>query len=99
MKKLKTIKDIIYNNPRADKQDKGSDDKIENELKRKMLYDDFIKKCRDACRPNITKKQMYNQSIKLNLSKDIIKVILKKLKYNTLDEYVNNKLQEELSKK
>lgn len=42
---------------------------------------------------------MYNQSIKLNLSKDIIKVILKKLKYNSLDEYVNNKLQEELSKK
>lgn len=41
---------------------------------------------------------MHNQTIKLNLSKDIIKVILKKLKYNSLDEYVNNKLQEELSK-
>lgn len=100
MKKLKKIRDIIYNNPRADKQDSGGwDDKIEKEIKDKMLYDDFMKKCRDACRPNITKKQMYNQSIKLNLSKDIIKVILKKLKYNSLDEYVNNKLQEELSKK
>lgn len=41
---------------------------------------------------------MHNQTIKLNLSKDIIKIILKKLKYNSLDEYVNNKLQEELSK-
>lgn len=56
MKKLKTIKDIVYNNPRIDKQDKGSDDEIENELKKKMLYDDFMKKCYYACRPNINKK-------------------------------------------
>ena len=56
MKKLKKIIDTIYNNPRADRQSKGSDDKIEKEIKDKMLYDDFMKKCRNACRPNINKK-------------------------------------------
>jgi hypothetical protein len=57
MKKLKKIRDIIYNNPRADKQDGASaDDKIEKETKNNMLYDDFMKKCRNACRPNINKQ-------------------------------------------
>jgi hypothetical protein len=36
-KSFKQIRDIIYNNPRADKQDK--DDKIEDENKRMTLYD------------------------------------------------------------
>ena len=48
MKKLKTIKDIIYNNPRADKQDKNMDDKIEKEIKSKMLFDDLKKKMKTA---------------------------------------------------
>jgi len=57
MKKLKKIRDIIYNNPRADKQnDDSANDKIEKETKNSILYDDFMKKCRNACRPNINKQ-------------------------------------------
>ena len=48
MKKLKTIKDIIYNNPRADKQGSDWDDKIEKETKSKMLYDDLKKRMKNA---------------------------------------------------
>ena len=48
MKKLKTIKDIIYNNPRADKQDSDWDDTIEKETKSKMLYDDLKKRMKNA---------------------------------------------------
>ena len=48
MKKLKTIKDIIYNNPRADKQDNDTDDKIEKEIKSKMLFDDLKKRMKTA---------------------------------------------------
>ena len=58
MKKLKKIKDIIYNNPRADKQNNDDEDnKIEKETKNSMLYDNFMKKCRNACRPNINKQK------------------------------------------
>ena len=38
-KSFKQIRDIIFNNPRADKQDKDNDDKIEDENKRMTLYD------------------------------------------------------------
>lgn len=48
MKKLKTIKDIIYNNPRADKQDNDSDADIEKEIKNKMLFDDLKIRMRNA---------------------------------------------------
>jgi hypothetical protein len=41
---------------------------------------------------------MNNQSIKLKLSKDIIQIILKKLKYKSLDDYINDILQREISK-
>jgi len=39
-KSFKQIRDIIYNNPLADRQDKDNDDKIEDENKRMTLYDD-----------------------------------------------------------
>ena len=39
-KSFKQIRDIIYNNPRADRQDKDNDDKIEDENKRMTLYDE-----------------------------------------------------------
>jgi hypothetical protein len=39
-KSYKQIRDIIYNNPRADRQDKSTDDKIEDKNKRMTLYDD-----------------------------------------------------------
>jgi len=41
---------------------------------------------------------MYSQSIKIQLDKELIAVILKKLKYRNLDEYVNDKLKQESSK-
>ena len=41
-KSFKQIRDIIYNNPRADRQDKDNDDKIEDENKRLTLYDETI---------------------------------------------------------
>jgi hypothetical protein len=45
-KSFKQIRDIIYNNPRADRQDKGNDDKIEDENKRATLYDETIREKR-----------------------------------------------------
>ena len=39
-KSFKQIRDTIYNNPRADRQDKDNDDKIEDENKRMTLYDE-----------------------------------------------------------
>ena len=39
-KSFKQIRDTIYNNPRADRQDKDKDDKIEDENKRLTLYDE-----------------------------------------------------------
>ena len=48
MKSYKQIKDIIYNNPRADKQSVDSDKSEEDKIKNKMLYDDVIKRMKDA---------------------------------------------------
>ena len=48
MKSYKQIRDIIYNNPRADRQSIDSDDKEEEKIKDKMLYDDVIKRMKDA---------------------------------------------------
>jgi hypothetical protein len=48
MKTYKQIRDIIYNNPRADKQNKGWDEKEEGRMKDKMLYDDLIKRMSSA---------------------------------------------------
>ena len=39
-KSYNLIRDIFYNNPRADRQDKSTDDKIEDKNKRMTLYDD-----------------------------------------------------------
>jgi hypothetical protein len=48
MKSYKQIRDIIYNNPRADRQSIGDDDKEEEKVKEKMLYDDVVKRMKDA---------------------------------------------------
>jgi hypothetical protein len=42
---------------------------------------------------------MYSQTIKIKLDKDIIQVILKKLRYNSLDDYINDLLQKEIKSK
>jgi hypothetical protein len=39
-KSFKQIRDIIYNNPRADRQDKSNDDETVDKNKRMTLYDD-----------------------------------------------------------
>ena len=38
-KPKKTIKDIVANNPRYDRQTLGSDDEVEERIRGKMLYD------------------------------------------------------------
>ena len=48
MKTYGQFRDIIYNNPRADKQIKGWDDKEEEKVKDKMLYDNLIKRMSSA---------------------------------------------------
>jgi len=41
---------------------------------------------------------MYSQNIKISLEKDIVNALLKKLKYKSLDEYVNKKLKQDILK-
>ena len=41
---------------------------------------------------------MYNQNIKIKMDRGIVEAILKKLKVKNLEEYINNKLKEELNK-
>lgn len=38
-KPKKTIKDIVANNPRYDRQTRGSDDEVEERIRGRMLYD------------------------------------------------------------
>jgi len=53
MKTYKEIRDIVYNNPRADKQAKGTwDDQKKKEIMDKMLYDDVRKRMKDAYQRN-----------------------------------------------
>ena len=42
--------------------------------------------------------QDYKVSVSLPLSKDLIKRVLKRTQFRTLDEYVNAKLQEDLER-
>jgi hypothetical protein len=58
MKTYKKIRDIIYNNPRADKQDKGWDDKEEERIKDKMLYDNLIKRMSSAYQKRTREKKI-----------------------------------------
>ena len=58
MKTYKEIKDIIFNNPRADKKNVDVDDKAEKQIKDKMLYDDVIKRMKDAFKRRKRKKKI-----------------------------------------
>ena len=60
-KSFKQIRDIIYNNPRADRQDKDNDDKIEDENKRLTLYDE-----------NDTKMKMIDRIIRAYQAKKLM---------------------------
>ena len=41
---------------------------------------------------------MYSQNIKISLEKDIVNALLKKLKYKSLDEYMYEKLKQDILK-
>jgi hypothetical protein len=58
MKTYKQIKDLIYNNPRADKQNVDTDSKEEEKLKSKMLYDDLLKRMNNAYKRNKREKKI-----------------------------------------
>ena len=60
-KSFKQIRDTIYNNPRADRQDKDNDDKIEDENKRLTLYDE-----------NDTKMKMIDRIIRAYQAKKLM---------------------------
>lgn len=60
-KSFKQIRDTIYNNPRADRQDKDNDDKIEDENKRLTLYDE-----------NNTKMKMIDRIIRAYQAKKLM---------------------------
>lgn len=55
---IKETRDLIYNNPRADKQNKEWDDKEEKKIKDKMLYDDLKKRMSDAYQKNKRQKKI-----------------------------------------
>jgi len=58
MKTYKEIKDLIYNNPRADRQNIDNDSKDEEKLKSKMLYDNLLKRMSDAHKQNKRSKKI-----------------------------------------
>jgi hypothetical protein len=58
VKTYREIKDIIFNNPRADKKNVDVDDKAEKQIKDKMLYDDVIKRMKDAFKRRKRKKKI-----------------------------------------
>ena len=41
---------------------------------------------------------MYSQTIKVQSDKEIVAIILKKLKIRNLEDYLNSKLKEDISK-
>jgi len=58
VKTYKEIKDIIFNNPPADRKNVDIDDKTEKQIKDKMLYDDVIKRMKDAFKRRKRKKKI-----------------------------------------
>lgn len=58
MKTYKQIRDLIYNNPRADRQNVDTDDKEEKKIKDRMLYDDLKKRMSDAYQRNKRQKKI-----------------------------------------
>jgi len=58
MKTYKQIRDYIYNNPRADKQDVDMDDKEIKKIKNRMLYDDLVSRMKNAYDRNKRKKKI-----------------------------------------
>jgi hypothetical protein len=104
-KSFKQIRDTIYNNPCADRQDKDNDDKIEDENKRMTLYDENDAKiktidriiCAYQAKKLMLKAQEIQQgNIEEEKRTDLIKRMVKGYNKNR-DRIANKPEQPELS--
>ena len=104
-KSFKQIRDIIYNNPRADRQDKDDDDKIEDENKRLTLYDendakmkmiDRIIRAYQAKKLMLKAQEIQQGNIEEEKRTDLIKRMVKGYNKNR-DRIANKPEQPELS--
>jgi len=104
-KSFKQIRDIIYNNPRADRQDKDNDDKIEDENKRLTLYDekdakmkmiDRIIRSYQAKKLMLKAQEIQQGNIEEEKRNDLIKRIVKGYNKNK-NKIANKPEQPELS--
>ena len=104
-KSFKQIRDIIYNNPRADKQDKDNDDKIEDENKRMTLYDgndiktkmiDRIIRAYQAKKLMLKAQEIQKDNIEEEKKSDLIKRMVKGYNQNR-NKIANKPEQPELS--
>jgi hypothetical protein len=104
-KSFKQIRDTIYNNPRADRQDKDNDDKIEDENKRMTLYDendakmktiDRIIRAYQAKKLMLKAQEIQQGNIEEEKRTDLIKRMVKGYNKNR-DRIANKPEQPELS--
>jgi len=104
-KSFKQIRDTIYNNPRADRQDKDNDDKIEDENKRMTLYDendakmktiDRIIRAYQAKKLMLKAQEIQQDNIEEEKRTDLLKRMVKGYNKNR-DRIANKPKQPELS--
>ena len=104
-KSFKQIRDTIYNNPRADRQDKDNDDKIEDENKRMTLYDendakmktiDRIIRAYQAKKLMLKAQEIQQDNIEEEKRTDLIKRMVKGYNKNR-DRIANKPKQPKLS--
>lgn len=104
-KSFKQIRDTIYNNPRADRQDKDNDDKIEDENKRMTLYDgndiktkmiDRIIRAYQAKKLMLKAQEIQQDNIEEGKRSDLIKRMIKGYNKNR-NKIANKPEQPELS--
>lgn len=104
-KSFKQIRDTIYNNPRADRQDKDKDDKIEDENKRMTLYDgndiqtkmiDRIIRAYQAKKLMLKAQEIQKDNIEEEKKSDLIKRMVKGYNQNR-NKIANKPEQPELS--
>lgn len=104
-KSFKQIRDTIYNNPRADRQDKDNDDKIEDENKRMTLYDgndiqtkmiDRIIRAYQAKKLMLKAQEIQKGNIEEEKKSDLIKRMVKGYNRNR-NKIANKPEQPELS--
>ena len=104
-KSFKQIRDTIYNNPRADRQDKDNDDKIEDENKMMTLYDgnniqtkmiDRIIRAYQAKKLMLKAQEIQQGNIEEEKRSDLIKRMIKGYNKNR-NKIANKPEQPELS--